>query len=94
MMKRKSTMVELVKELEKLPRSNYLDLIIAEAKAGEYHDFKNKKYECGKLALVHKLFELGLTEIRQDVIDGVYDEDADEDDLEMLVKDLFTDPRR
>lgn len=36
----KSTMVELVEELEKLPWSPQLAVIIGEAKAGEYHDYK------------------------------------------------------
>jgi len=41
-MKRKSTMVELVEELQKLPDSQEMQEIIKEAKAGEYHDYKNR----------------------------------------------------
>lgn len=46
----KDTRIHLVEELEKLPRTLGIDLIIKEAKAGEYHDYKNQKYDCGKLA--------------------------------------------
>lgn len=41
-------MIELVQELKKLPRSSEIEFMITEAKAGEYHDYKNKKYVCGK----------------------------------------------
>lgn len=38
---KKSTMVELVEELEKLvPRSAAIEDMIKEAKAGEFHDYK------------------------------------------------------
>jgi len=46
---RKSTMVELVEELRKLPPTPELAAMIAEALAGEYHDYKNNKYACGKV---------------------------------------------
>lgn len=92
MSKRKDTRTDLVAELEKLPQSNYIDLIILEAKAGEFHDYKNKKYPCGKVALVShlhsaaKLVPSGITAaslivLANDVINGVYDEEADADDI-------------
>lgn len=88
----KSTMVELVAELEKIPPVHpLLNHIIEEAKAGEFHDYKNKKYPCGKIAVVHLLKEVindctnydvcqQLAVIRTAVIDGEYDEQADEED--------------
>ena len=44
-------MVELVDELRKLPQSEGIELMIEEALAGEYHDYKNVKYVCGKMQL-------------------------------------------
>jgi len=83
-MKRKSTMVELVEELEKLPSTPEVQEMISEAKAGEYHDYKNNKYVCGKVAVVGKLRNAGLNELAKRVIDGEYDEEADEQDKEYL----------
>lgn len=80
----KSTMIELVEELEKLPQNDAIKEIIQEAKAGEFHDFKNKKYICGKLTLIEKLNELGLHKIRKDVIDGIYDEEPDDADRALV----------
>lgn len=88
-MKRKSTMVELVDELEKVtPRTPFLEVTIAEAKAGEYHDYKNQKYVCGKVALVERLNYLHQHELTKRVIDGEFDEVADETDKEELRKGL------
>jgi len=50
----------LVEDLEKL---------LAEAKAGEFGDFTNEKYPAPKMALAEQLLQL-----RQNVIDGRYDE--------------------
>lgn len=73
-------MVELVTELEKVPKTPLVEQIIAEAKAGEFHDYKNEKYVCGKVAAVGFLREAGLDDLAKQVIDGEYDEEADEDD--------------
>lgn len=81
---KKSTMVELVHELERLPRTAQIDELIVEAKAGEYHDYKNKKYDCGKIAVVGKLRAAGLEPLALRVIDGEFDEEADEHDKEHL----------
>lgn len=99
---RKSTMVELVTELEKLNqffgKPSPIDFLIEEAKAGEYHDYKNEKYACGKIAVCGYLDQLaaktkdrGMTEahaaiskISSDVKNGEYDEEADEQDKEYL----------
>lgn len=77
-------MVELVQELEKMPWSPELAVIIAEAKAGEYHDYKNQKYACGKVAVVGKLRAIGADDLAKQVINGDYDEEADAQDKEHL----------
>ena len=81
---RKSTMVELVAELEKVPRTPLVEQMIAEAKAGEYHDYKNQKYVCGKVAVSWLLRQAGLVDLAQQVENGDYDEQADEQDKEHL----------
>ena len=87
---KKSTMVELVQELEAItPRTPEIEEMITEAKAGEYHDFKNQKYVCGKVAVVGKLTAAGLKELANRVINGEFDEEADEDDKAMLKRDAL-----
>ena len=81
---RKSTMVELVQELEKLPQTDGIKVMIADAKAGEYHDYKNQKYACGKHASSHQLIALGHPELANRIQNGEFDEEADEADLEYL----------
>lgn len=86
---KKSTIIDLVVELTALNPDGVLDAIIAEAQAGEFHDYKNNKYTCGKMALVELLqpFER-CNSIRLDVINGVYDESPDEEDKAMMRKEL------
>ena len=96
-MKRKSTMIELVSDLEALPeRSVLIRQILDEARAGEFHDYKNKKYLCGKVELVHLLMRAQrdeslsqttrtrLRKLAQAVKEGEFDEEADAEDQEML----------
>jgi len=83
-MRNKSTMVELVAELKALPKKPAIDFLIREAELGEFHDYKNNKYVCGKVALVGYLDQLGLSEISQRVKNGEYDEYPDEDDKKAL----------
>jgi len=106
---RKSTMVEMVTELEKLrplceaaaPEAvQALDMCISEAKAGEFHDYKNKKHACGKVAAYGYLRQFStnaktygfpelsgkLNAIADDVKNGVYDEEADEEDKAYMRK--------
>lgn len=83
---RKSTMIELVQELEKAPRSALVDQMINEARAGEYHDYKNKKYICGKTAVVHLLTVANLLDLAKRVTEGEFDEQADEQDKEQMRK--------
>lgn len=90
----KSTMVELVQELEqRLPTihprfKSYLEVTIEEAKRGEYHDYKNDKYICGKVAVVGRLVAMHLFDLADRVKQGEFDEQADEADKEMMRKDL------
>lgn len=90
-MKRKSTMVELVKELEKLPQTDDIKFMIEEAKAGEYHDYKNKKYICGKLESSQRLRNLGHSELAKRIESGEFDEPADVEDKKRMLAEL-TDP--
>lgn len=84
-MKRKDTRIELVAELEHIQnKTDLINLIIAEAKAGEYHDFKNKKYACGKVALVNLLRQAKLDDLSERVINGEFDETPDPDDISHL----------
>lgn len=83
---RKSTMKELVQELEALNHDGQYDQLIANARSGRYHDYKNPDDVVeGKLELIKDLsgFPM-LTHIRSAVIDGDYDEEADEEDKEHL----------
>lgn len=80
----KSTMVELVEELRKFPETPAIREMIEEALAGEYHDFKNKKYDCGKVAVVTKLRLAGLHGLAKRVIEGEFDEKPDAEDMKML----------
>lgn len=101
----KNTMIEMVTELEKItPKTLLITHMIEEAKAGEYHDYKNKKYDCGKIASVNLLQEALATaptpefydackKIRDDLINGEYDETADEEDKENLRKDIMANTR-
>lgn len=91
-------MVELVDELKALPQSPGVVAMIAEALAGEYHDYKNQKYACGKVAVAGKLaaeaslpktgklVRAALMDIRRKVCDGEFDEQADLDDIAEMRK--------
>ncbi len=92
---RKSTMVELVDELKKLlevetREAHYNDLcfMIEEATRGEYHDYKNKKYACGKVASSGHLRAMGFIDLAKRIEDGEFDEEADEEDKAYMRKVL------
>jgi hypothetical protein len=83
-------MVELVDELKKLPQNVDTQFMIQEAQAGEYHDYKNNKYACGKMASADYLAQISkihpdckdqALKIRSDIVSGVYDEKADDEDI-------------
>ena len=88
-MSQKSTMVELVEELRQLPESPEINFMIEEALAGEYHDYKNQKYVCGKLESSTRLHSLGFHELAKRIEEGEFDEQADEEDDEMMRNDLL-----
>jgi len=88
MRQRKSTMIELVEELRKLPKSKEIDFMIKEALAGEYHDYKNVKYCCGKIESYSRLRKLGHVDLAEKIKNGEFDEIADEDDKNMMRNDL------
>lgn len=82
---KKSTMVELVEELEKLvPRSAAIEDMIKEAKAGEFHDYKNEKYACGKVEAYNRLMFIGHKDLANRIANGEFDEEPDEADLKQL----------
>ena len=81
-------MVELVEELRLLPKSAEIDFMIEEALAGEYHDYKNEKYICGKLESSQRLRRLGFTELATRIEQGEFDEPADFEDMQMMAKDI------
>jgi hypothetical protein len=92
-------MFELVSELKKLAPSPAITEIIREAMAGEYHDYKNKKYVCGKVEAYNKLTTAGrfdtdkkrgkaLIDLADQIKQGFYDEEADEDDKAEMRKGL------
>ncbi len=62
--------------------------MIEEAKAGEYHDFKNNKYAYGKTDCSRRLRSLGYPELAKRIEQGEFDEQADQDDVDMMIKHL------
>ena len=95
-MESKDTRVHLVAELEKLaPKYPEINFMIEEAKAGEYHDYKNKKYTCGKTASAYKLDSLfnhykdeEIRSLSTRIKNGEFDETPDEEDKEDMRKIL------
>jgi hypothetical protein len=86
---RLDTRIHLVQELEKLPnKTPLINFIITEAKAGEFHDYKNKKYTCGKVAAHTLLTQAGLSELASRIRNGDFDEEADEEDKAEMRKGL------
>lgn len=84
-------MVELVTELEarNTPDGRYNQLI-EEARAGEFHDYKNDKYICGKVEFVRIVASKfpELQDIAEEFKAGVYDEQPDEEDKAMMRADM------
>lgn len=94
---RKSTMIEMVTELKKMHPYPEVKQMIAEAEAGEYHDYKNEKYDCGKVASMGLLQTIATVypdqkeqalKIRSEILAGTYDEVADEEDKKKLAKGM------
>jgi hypothetical protein len=95
----KSTMVELVDELDKLrefcpdKHKAALTHMILEARNGEYHDFKNKLYICGKLESCAKLRAFKIPEfdaLSRRIEAGEFDERADEEDRKTMFDNMNT----
>lgn len=87
---RKSTNKELVTELELLNKDGKLDKFIANAKANRYHDFKAPEdVICGKTDFVNESYGITeLVDLRNRVMDGEFDEEADEEDKADMRNDL------
>lgn len=90
----KTTNVELVQELTERNTEGKYDKIIERAKDCGYHDFKmdDDKYEDSigpKIDLVNDLSKFPeLEDIRQGVINGVYDESPDEEDKRKMEEEM------
>lgn len=97
-------MIELVAELEaineKVPCEE-IEYMIKEAREGQYHDFKNKKYACGKMGFVAVADAFGkrnpnivshLEPLVEGIKNGDYDETADDLDQKRMSNDIMSDP--
>lgn len=86
----KSSNVHLPNELRKRDEKKYATLI-ENAANNVYHDFKSNE-TMPKVKLVSDLTAYPeLSDIRQDVMDGVYDDPADETDKAMMRAELEAD---
>lgn len=95
---KKSTITDLPADIEAVipvnERTPLINKIITEAKAGEFHDYKNKKYVCGKLVSTNLLAQTNdhrLQPIINDIMNGLYDEEADAEDIAMMRAELKAD---
>lgn len=92
MKNRKSTTIDLIVDLMPYNSDGKLNAIIDEARLGEFHDYKNQKYACGKLELHTLLAPFPeLEHIRKAVADGDYDESPDAEDKAMMKADIIKD---
>lgn len=99
----KSTMIELVEELEKIKEAvpcEEIDYMIKEARGGEYSDYKNKKYTCGKMGFVAVADAFSkrnpellphLTPLSEAIKNGEYDETADDIDNMKMTNEIMKD---
>lgn len=87
---RKSTNKELVADLELVNKDGRFDNFIQKAKDNYYHDYKAPAdVVCGKTLFVSETTNIPeLKHLRDAVINGDYDEEADEDDKAEMRKDL------
>ena len=85
-------MTDLVDELKKLPQTPDIKFMIEEALAGEYHDFKNRKYTCGKLESSQRLRKLGHMDLARRIENGEFDEEMDEEDKKKMKDELGDGP--
>jgi hypothetical protein len=91
---KKTTNVDLVTVLKERNKDGKYDALIARASENGYHDFKcdDDKYPdsiCPKTDLVNDLASFPeLSDIRQDVMDGVYDESPDAEDKARMEEEM------
>jgi|GEM_PF-1467724 hypothetical protein len=87
---RKSTNKELVIELEAINQNGKLDKFINRAKANYYHDYKQPEHiTCGKTLFVSESTNIPeLQDLRNRIMNGEFDEEADEEDKAEMRKDL------
>ena len=87
---RKSINKELVIELENLNQDGKLDKFIRQAKDNFYHDYKQPEHiVCGKTLFVEESTNIPeLQDLRNRVMNGEFDEVADEEDKASMRKDL------
>ncbi len=98
---KKSTTVDLVNELTARNSKGEYNHMIERAKLGGYHDFKfhmipgHSEYAedvCPKMTLVEHLGKFPeLSDIRQRVIHGEFDDPADDLDKEVMRQELIAD---
>lgn len=69
-----NTKETLVADLEQKQQSETRDRLIAEAKAGRFHDYDSEE-ACGKMLLNAELRDAGYLDLAQKVIDGGYDDE-------------------
>jgi hypothetical protein len=98
----KNTMIEMVTELEKIPSNPYVNELIKKAKEGQFHDYRSKAV-CGKHYFLqcfehvrkHAILPVesmyALVKIREDIIDGVYDETLTDEDRAILKEECLND---
>lgn len=90
----KSTVHDLPDEIEKLvppnERTPLINQILFEARQGEFHNYRNEKYDCGKVQVVSMLRQTNDKRL-QPIIDGImngdYDETANEDEVAAMKND-------
>lgn len=97
----KNTMVELVKELEKLSDTNIKDKMIKLAKKGAFHDYRSKS-TCGKMYFIecaNWCYRNNMPEsdkkliktMEDDIKNGEYDEVYTEEDSKIVLAEMEKD---
>lgn len=100
----KNTMTDLVKELEQIKRTNYIEILIQKSKDGEFHDYRSPAV-CGKMYAVQCFTHVighdsqlsgadvaKLEMLRKAITDGEYDEPFTKQDQEIVHKEIDEDP--
>ena len=93
----KDTRIHLVAELEALlptaggVKAQKLRVMIAEARRGEYHDFKSP-HACGKMFASARLRDAGCQALATRLEEGEFDERADEEDRAEMALELKDEP--